>query len=101
MHDEFAFRIRDHKIYQFEVVLLFLEFKQVPNGFGCFLGALQLILCAIYRKNKDQIKRSPTSKGGAVTESAEMGSHVHDYKSSPKANHGEQIRDNLFMDDLV
>lgn len=82
-------------------MLLFLEFKQVPNGFGCFLGALQLILYAIYRKNKDQIKRSPASKGGAVKESAEMGSHVHEYKSSPKANHGEHIRDNLVMDDQV
>lgn len=25
---------------------------QVPNGFGCALGAMQLILYAIYRKNK-------------------------------------------------
>jgi Sugar efflux transporter for intercellular exchange len=27
-------------------------FLQVPNGCGCFLGTLQLVLYAIYRNNK-------------------------------------------------
>lgn len=30
---------------------------QVPNGFGCGLGAIQLILYAIYRDNKNESKK--------------------------------------------
>ncbi|XP_073020072.1 bidirectional sugar transporter SWEET1-like isoform X2 [Primulina eburnea] len=41
-------------------------FVAIPNGFGCGLGAVQLILYAIYRKNKGQ-----TQKGEAY-ESQEM-----------------------------
>ncbi|KAG6388606.1 hypothetical protein SASPL_150038 [Salvia splendens] len=29
----------------------------IPNGFGCFLGATQLTLYGIYRKNKDEVKK--------------------------------------------
>ncbi|EYU32456.1 hypothetical protein ABFS82_03G090900 [Erythranthe guttata] len=32
-------------------------FVAIPNGFGCGLGAVQLILYAIYRKNKGEIKK--------------------------------------------
>lgn len=31
---------------------------QIPNGFGCGLGAVQLILYAIYRNNKGENKKS-------------------------------------------
>ncbi|KAL7117823.1 hypothetical protein ACP275_03G097200 [Erythranthe tilingii] len=41
-------------------------FVAIPNGFGCGLGAVQLILYAIYRKNKGEIKK-PTGE-----ESVEM-----------------------------
>lgn len=30
---------------------------QVPNGFGCGLGAMQLILYFIYRGNKGETKK--------------------------------------------
>ena len=33
---------------------------QIPNGFGCGLGALQLILYAIYRDNKGEQKKATT-----------------------------------------
>ncbi|KAI3903677.1 hypothetical protein MKW98_032331 [Papaver atlanticum] len=36
-------------------------FVAVPNGFGCGLGALQLILYAIYRKNKGDRSESKTT----------------------------------------
>ncbi|KAL8485324.1 hypothetical protein ACS0TY_027573 [Phlomoides rotata] len=36
------------------------KFLYIPNGFGCFLGAMQLTLYAIYRKNKDEIKKPQT-----------------------------------------
>ncbi|MCL7043792.1 hypothetical protein MKW94_027361 [Papaver nudicaule] len=35
-------------------------FVAVPNGFGCGLGTLQLILYAIYRKNKGEPKTTDT-----------------------------------------
>ncbi|KAI3464611.1 hypothetical protein Pfo_021274 [Paulownia fortunei] len=38
------------------------KFLYVPNGFGCLLGAMQLILYAIYRNNKGDIKK-PTTDG--------------------------------------
>ncbi|XP_058097337.1 bidirectional sugar transporter SWEET1 [Magnolia sinica] len=41
-------------------------FIAVPNGFGCGLGALQLILYAIYRDNKGTKKGSTSNKGGDV-----------------------------------
>ncbi|XP_042032177.1 bidirectional sugar transporter SWEET1-like [Salvia splendens] len=34
----------------------------ISNGFGCFLGAMQLTLYAIYRKSKDEAKK-PTIDG--------------------------------------
>ncbi|XP_047982885.1 bidirectional sugar transporter SWEET1-like isoform X2 [Salvia hispanica] len=30
----------------------------IPNGFGCFLGAMQLILYCIYRKNNEDVKKA-------------------------------------------
>ncbi|XP_073031725.1 bidirectional sugar transporter SWEET1-like isoform X2 [Primulina eburnea] len=41
-------------------------FVAIPNGFGCGLGTVQLILYAIYRNNKGQTKK------GATSESLEM-----------------------------
>ncbi|XP_042031859.1 bidirectional sugar transporter SWEET1-like [Salvia splendens] len=38
------------------------KFLYIPNGFGCFLGAMQLTLYGIYRKNKDEVKK-PTVDG--------------------------------------
>ncbi|KAJ8771691.1 hypothetical protein K2173_026868 [Erythroxylum novogranatense] len=46
-------------------------FVAVPNGFGCGLGAMQLILYVIYRKNKGEAKK-PT----ADQSSLEMGSTI-------------------------
>lgn len=36
---------------------------QVPNGFGCALGAMQLILYAIYRNNKGEPQKKVNSDG--------------------------------------
>ncbi|OAY58392.1 bidirectional sugar transporter SWEET1 [Manihot esculenta] len=44
-------------------------FVAVPNGFGCGLGTLQLILYFIYRKNKGEDKDAAATK-----QSVEMGS---------------------------
>ncbi|KAI3974628.1 hypothetical protein MKX01_029618 [Papaver californicum] len=41
-------------------------FVAVPNGFGCGLGALQLILYAIYRKNKGDEKPITDTKDNSV-----------------------------------
>ncbi|KAG6432564.1 hypothetical protein SASPL_104144 [Salvia splendens] len=35
-----------------------LEKGKIPNGFGCFLGAMQLILYCIYRKNNEDVKKA-------------------------------------------
>ncbi|CAI9115609.1 OLC1v1016551C2 [Oldenlandia corymbosa var. corymbosa] len=43
-------------------------FLAIPNGFGCGLGTMQLILYAIYRKNKGEITHK-----GVTDESLEMG----------------------------
>ncbi|KAJ0010354.1 hypothetical protein Pint_33512 [Pistacia integerrima] len=40
----------------------------VPNGFGCALGTMQLILYFIYHKNKDEQKKPEAANG-----SVEMG----------------------------
>ncbi|KAG6435891.1 hypothetical protein SASPL_100772 [Salvia splendens] len=34
------------------------KFLYIPNGFGCFLGAMQLILYCIYRKNNEDVKKA-------------------------------------------
>ncbi|KAL1543742.1 Bidirectional sugar transporter sweet1 [Salvia divinorum] len=44
------------------------KFLYIPNGFGCFLGAMQLILYGIYRKNNEDVKKATTIDG-----SLEMG----------------------------
>lgn len=31
---------------------------QIPNGFGCVLGSIQLILYGIYRKSKEGEKKA-------------------------------------------
>jgi solute carrier family 50 protein (sugar transporter) len=52
---------------------------QVPNGFGCSLGAVQLVLYFIYRDNKGGTKK-PTA-----VESVEMGlpkTHPQEKKST-------------------
>ncbi|KAG8378157.1 hypothetical protein BUALT_Bualt08G0108800 [Buddleja alternifolia] len=36
------------------------KFLYVPNGFGCLLGTMQLILYAIYRNNKGDIQKPTT-----------------------------------------
>lgn len=68
---------------------------QVPNGFGCGLGALQLILYAIYRKNKGGQKEKSVGKGGVANDdSLEVGSSIYNYKDAdPKAANGEKKPD--------
>lgn len=46
----------------------YVTILQIPNGFGCGLGTVQLILYAIYRKNKGDDKNAATTD-----ESMEMG----------------------------
>ncbi|KAF8026511.1 hypothetical protein BT93_F3102 [Corymbia citriodora subsp. variegata] len=41
-------------------------FVAVPNGFGCGLGAMQLILYAIYRGNKGDTKKKVNNHGGST-----------------------------------
>ncbi|KAL8485332.1 hypothetical protein ACS0TY_027580 [Phlomoides rotata] len=54
-------------------------FVAIPNGFGCGLGTVQLILYAIYRNNKGENKKS------SPEESVEMGKSngkLHQHKAS-------------------
>ncbi|KAK6114989.1 hypothetical protein DH2020_007258 [Rehmannia glutinosa] len=39
------------------------KFLYIPNGFGSLLGAMQLILYAIYRNNKGDDTKKPTTDG--------------------------------------
>ncbi|KAA8546509.1 hypothetical protein F0562_002752 [Nyssa sinensis] len=41
-------------------------FVAVPNGFGCGLGAAQLILYAIYRDNKGETKKASSTSDGSM-----------------------------------
>ncbi|KAK6938325.1 SWEET sugar transporter [Dillenia turbinata] len=54
-------------------------FVAVPNGFGCGLGALQLILYAIYHKNK-----GGPGKGSSGDESREMGLEKPNKETNPQ-----------------
>lgn len=67
---------------------------QVPNGFGCGMGVLQLMLYSIYRKNKKGQKANSISKGGVAKDnSLELGSSIYNnYNDDPEAN-GEKKRD--------
>ncbi|XP_010260494.1 PREDICTED: bidirectional sugar transporter SWEET1-like [Nelumbo nucifera] len=64
-------------------------FIAVPNGFGCGLGTMQLILYAIYRKNKGGAKGE--AKGSAGADSMEMG-HAKPQKQQkqPPPSHEEK-----------
>lgn len=44
------------------VYSILMYILQIPNGFGCVLGSIQLILYGIYRKNKEGEKK-PTADG--------------------------------------
>lgn len=46
---------------------------QVPNGFGCGLGALQLILYFVYRDNKGNDKGIDTKKQLSAEDTMELG----------------------------
>ncbi|XP_073306025.1 bidirectional sugar transporter SWEET1-like isoform X1 [Primulina huaijiensis] len=60
-------------------------FVAIPNGFGCGLGAVQLILYAIYRKNKGQTQK------GAANESQEMEKSISKpHQEKPSNTHSSQ-----------
>ncbi|XP_075485897.1 bidirectional sugar transporter SWEET1-like isoform X2 [Primulina tabacum] len=60
-------------------------FVAIPNGFGCGLGAVQLILYAIYRKNKGQTQK------GAANESQEMEKTISKpHQEKPSNTHSSQ-----------
>lgn len=58
---------------------------QIPNGFGCGLGAVQLILYAIYRDNKHENKKS------SPEESVEMEKSNGKLHQQHKASAEEQV----------
>ncbi|XP_073126638.1 bidirectional sugar transporter SWEET1-like [Henckelia pumila] len=64
-------------------------FVAIPNGFGCGLGTVQLILYAIYRKNKGQTQK------GATNESLEMEKSIskphHEKPLNTHPSHDEQV----------
>ncbi|KAF8026513.1 hypothetical protein BT93_F3103 [Corymbia citriodora subsp. variegata] len=41
-------------------------FVAVPNGFGCGLGAMQLVLYTFYRRNKGDPKKTVNNQGGSM-----------------------------------
>lgn len=54
-------------------------FVAVPNGFGCGLGAIQLILYAIYRDNKDESKKlDPKSLEMGQNEEKQSNTQLHE-----------------------
>ncbi|XP_031278984.1 bidirectional sugar transporter SWEET1-like [Pistacia vera] len=55
-------------------------FVAVPNGFGCALGTMQLILYFIYHKNKDEQKKPEAANG-----SVEMGQEKKALANGSKA----------------
>lgn len=56
-------------------------FVAIPNGFGCGLGTMQLILYFIYRKNKGEPKKKGMSNG-----TVEMGQPDHKPQQDKKLN---------------
>lgn len=61
---------------------------QIPNGFGCGLGTVQLILYAIYRNNKGENKK-PT----AAEESMEMKKSNGKFQQQKQSNNLHQSQD--------
>ncbi|KAA8546508.1 hypothetical protein F0562_002753 [Nyssa sinensis] len=62
----------------------------VPNGFGCGLGAAQLILYAIYRDNKGETKKASSTSDGSM----EMGlakPHPHEKQSITHPSQDRQV----------
>ncbi|XP_075495521.1 bidirectional sugar transporter SWEET1-like isoform X1 [Primulina tabacum] len=64
-------------------------FVAIPNGFGCGLGTVQLILYAIYRNNKGQTQKGATSESLEMEKST---SKPHQEKPLNKhPSHDEQV----------
>lgn len=57
---------------------------QVPNGFGCGLGAVQLILYAIYRNHKGEPSKAVADDDAAAIEKA--------VAAREKSDHGLQLK---------
>lgn len=58
---------------------------QVPNGFGCGLGATQLVLYIIYRDKKGKAKQGPTAE-----ESVEFSLSKPDQDKHSHTNGGQE-----------
>lgn len=65
-----------------------MNIMQVPNGFGSGLGAIQLILYAIYRDNKGEAKKL------GPDESLEMGLAKPGAQQQPAARPDEEKQSN-------
>lgn len=64
-------------------------FVAIPNGFGCGLGTVQLILYAIYRNNKGQTQKGATNESLGMQKSI---SKPHQEKSlNTHPSHDEQV----------
>lgn len=61
-------------------------FVTVPNGCGCALGAIQLILYAIYRNNKGEVEQVDEKATNKYEDSIEM-NHANIYSNNNNKSH--------------
>lgn len=64
-------------------------FVAIPNGFGCGLGTVQLILYVIYRNNKGQTQKGATNESLEMEKSTSMPHQEKPLNTRP--SHDEQV----------